>query len=88
MGCLLVLLTGLAPRFAAVLYWLWRPELWSKAFNGSWVWPVLGIVFLPITTIVWVLVATGGVTGFDFLWLGIAVFLDVGSTARSAKQRR
>ena len=72
MGCLLILLTGAAPRLAAVLYWIWRPGLWDRAFSGSWIWPVLGILFLPVTTIVWVLVATNGVTGFDFLWLGLA----------------
>ena len=87
MGCLLILLTGLAPRFAAVLYWIVKPERWDAAFDGSWLWPLLGIVFLPITTIVWVLVAPGGVASFDFLWLGIAVFLDIGSTARSAAKR-
>jgi hypothetical protein len=87
MGCLLILLTGFFPRVAAVLYWLWRPHLWDRAFNGSWIWPVLGIVFLPVTTIIWVLVATNGVTGFDFLWLGIAIFVDLGSNGRNARKR-
>src|SRR3954465_5885305 len=84
MGCLLILMTGVAPRFAAVLYWIWRPGLWDRAFNRSWIWPVLGILFLPVPTIVWVLVATNGVVGFDFLWLGLAVFVDIGANGRSA----
>jgi hypothetical protein len=87
MGCLLILLTGLAPRLAAVLYWIVRPGRWDAAFSSSWLWPVLGVIFLPITTIVWVLVAPAGVAGLDFLWLGIAVFLDLGSTARNAAKR-
>jgi hypothetical protein len=92
MGCLLILMTGVAPRFAAVLYWIWRPGLWDRAFNGSWIWPVLGILFLPVTTIVWVLVATNGVVGFDFLWLGLlwlglAVFVDIGANGRNAAKR-
>jgi len=87
MGCLLIILTGLAPRLAAVLYWIVRPERWDVAFDGSWVWPVLGVICLPVTTIVWVLVAPGGVAGFDFFWLGLGVFLDVGSTARNASKR-
>ena len=77
MGCLLILMTGFAPRVAAVLYWIWRPGLW----------PVLGILFLPVTTIVWVLVATNGVSGFDFLWLGLAVFIDIGANGRNAAKR-
>ena len=36
MGCLLILMTGFAPRLAAVLYWIWRPGLWDRAFSGSW----------------------------------------------------
>ncbi len=87
MGCLLILLTGFFPRAAAVLYWLWRPGLWDRAFNDSWVWPLLGIVFLPVTTIIWVLVSRDGVAGFDFLWLGIGVFLDIGSNGRNASKR-
>jgi hypothetical protein len=87
MGCLLILLTGFFPRVAAVLYWLWRPVLWDRAFDGSWVWPLLGIVFLPVTTIIWVLVSRDGVVGFDFLWLGIGVFLDIGSNGRNASKR-
>jgi hypothetical protein len=74
MGCLLVLLAAAFPRVAAILYWLLEPARWHKAFDGSWIWPVLGILFLPITTIVWVIVAVNGVAGWDFLWLGIAVF--------------
>ena len=88
MGCLLILLTGLAPRFAAVVYWIWRPARWELAFDGSWVWPVLGIIFLPVTTIVWVVVAVNGVASWDFLWLGIAVFIDIGQGAKSATSRR
>jgi len=87
MGCLFVLLAAAFPRVAAILYWLLEPARWSRAFDGSWIWPVLGIIFLPITTIVWVLVAINGVTGWDFLWLGIAVFLDVGSTKRASRGR-
>jgi hypothetical protein len=87
MGCLLILMTGFAPRLAAVLYWIWRPGLWDRAFSGSWIWPVLGILLLPVTTIVWVLVATNGVTEFDFLWLGLAVFIDIGANGRNAAKR-
>jgi hypothetical protein len=85
-GCLLVLLATIFPRVAAVLYWILEPARWSRAFDGSWIWPVLGIVFLPITTIVWVIVSPNGVTGLDFLWLGIAIVFDAGSGARAAKR--
>jgi hypothetical protein len=47
---------------------------------------VLGIIFLPVTTIVWVIVAVNGVASWDFLWLGIAVLIDAGSGGRAAKR--
>jgi len=86
MGCLFVLLAAAFPRVAAILYWLVEPARWSRAFDGSWLWPLLGIIVLPITTIVWVIVSPNGVTGLDFLWLGIAVFVDAGSSARAARR--
>ena len=84
MGCLFVLLAGFMPRIAAILYWVFEPRRWDAAFDGSWIWPVLGILFLPITTIIWVIVAPGGVSGLDFLWLGLAVLLDAGAFGRAA----
>jgi len=45
-----------------------------------------GIIFLPLTTIVWVIVAVNGVASWDFLWLGIAVLIDAGSGGRAAKR--
>lgn len=86
MGCLLILLATVFPRVAAVLYWIFEPTRWKVAFDGSWIWPVLGILVLPVTTIVWVIVAPGGVRGLDFLWLGIGVLIDAGSGARAAKR--
>ena len=87
MGCLFAILAGFAPRIAAILYWIFRPARWDLAFDGSWIWPILGILFLPITTIIWVIVSPGGVEGFDFLWLGLAVVFDAGSAGRAAKRR-
>jgi hypothetical protein len=86
MGCLFVLLAAAFPRVAAILYWLVEPARWSRAFDGAWVWPLLGIIVLPITTIVWVIVSPNGVASWDFLWLGIAVFADLGSTSRAARR--
>ena len=86
MGCLFVVLAAAFPRVAAILYWLVEPARWSRAFDGAWVWPLLGIIVLPITTIVWVIVSPNGVASWDFLWLGIAVVADLGSTSRAARR--
>jgi hypothetical protein len=76
MCCLVTSLFLLGPRVAIVLWWLMQPVRWQAAF-GSFLWPLLGFVFLPFTTLMWVLVIPGGITGFDWLWIALAVFIDV-----------
>jgi hypothetical protein len=36
----------------------------------------------------YVLVARGGVEGFDWVWLGLAVFADIASYAMGSERRR
>ena len=80
--CLVAIMLVFSARFADVLWWIIEPGRWSAAFNGSWVWPVLGIIILPWTTLMWVIVAPmGNPTGFDWVWLGLAVCGDIFSYA-------
>ena len=61
---------------------------WSLAFNGSWFWPLLGLLFLPWTTLMYILVAPGGVVGIDWLWIGLGVVADIASYSGSAYGNR
>ena len=68
----LLALVLLGPRFFGVFWWLIQPLRWQAAFRtwtGSlrWIWPVLGINFLPWTTLMYIIVAPGGVIGWDWL---------------------
>lgn len=76
MCCLFALLLMLGPRVVDVVWWLVDPVRWNAAFD-TLIWPVLGIVFLPFTTLMYVLVSPGGVTDLDVVWLGLAVVLDL-----------
>jgi len=40
---------------------------------------LLGSIFLPWTTLMYVIVAPMGVIGFDWLWLGLAFIADLAS---------
>lgn len=76
MCCLFTTLVMAGPRAAIVIWWLLQPVRWNAAFD-TFIWPMLGFLFFPFTTLMYVLVAPGGIDGFDPVWLVIAVVLDV-----------
>src|SRR4051812_32719631 len=64
MGCLFAIFAGSFPRLATIFIWLARPTLFSNAFNDRWFLPILGIIFLPVTTLMYVIVwSSTGLTG-------------------------
>ena len=65
MGCLV----ELTSRLALLALWLSTPWV-NRAFSGGWILPLLGIIFLPITALSYVIVyaLSGGVS-----WLGLAM---------------
>ena len=89
MGCLFILIAGFFPRVALAVYWIARPAVFQAVF-GSFLWPLLGLIFLPFTTLMYVLLWTPGIglTGLDWLWLAIAFFLDIGHNAAGVYSNR
>lgn len=78
MCCLITVLGLLGPRAAIVVWWIFEPARWAHAFHSSYVWPVLGFLFLPWTTLAWVLVAPLGTTsGIGWLVVAIGLLIDV-----------
>lgn len=76
MGCL----QGLFVRIGLIIVWASTP-LVNNAFSGGWILPLLGLLFLPITTLVYVVVfALGhGVNGSAWFWVVLALLYDLGS---------
>jgi hypothetical protein len=77
MCCIFTSLFLLGPRFAALIWWLINPLRFNAAFS-TFIWPLLGIIFLPWTTLMYLVVFPAGIIGFDWLWLGLAVVADIG----------
>jgi hypothetical protein len=79
MPCLLVLIILLFPRVVLVLMWISSTYL-QRAFHGGLLLPVLGFIFLPLTTIVYAWELNSGMptAGINLLWLLIAVIIDLG----------
>jgi hypothetical protein len=78
LGCLLAFGIALAPRVILVFAWLFS-DRWELVWQGEWVMPLLGIIFLPFTTIMYLLTwtLTGGIEGWDWMWILIGLFLDI-----------
>ena len=81
LGCLIAVGAAVAPRLILVLAWIFS-DRWQAVWQGDWLLPLLGIVFLPYTTIMYMLAVTvtpTGVTieGFAWLWIVLGLFLDI-----------
>jgi hypothetical protein len=87
--CLFALLAGVFPRVAFAIYWIARPNVVDAVF-GSLIWPLLGLIFLPFTTLIYTILWTAGtgVSGWDWLWVGIALLLDLAHYGSSAYGNR
>jgi len=68
------------PRLALIIWWLFSTSRFNAAFNAI-IWPILGIIFAPWTTLMYVILYQGGITGLDWLWMGLAILADLGSYA-------
>jgi hypothetical protein len=79
-------LFALFSRLALLIVWLSTP-LVERAFHGGWILPLLGILFLPITTLTYVLVyyISGSVTGWGWLWIVLAFLLDLAANSYPAR---
>ena len=88
MGCLLALGAAFAPRIVFLILWIARPAYIDAVFD-TFILPLLGLIFLPFTTLMWVLLDAPpiGVHGWDWLWIVVAVILDLGHYGSSYSQR-
>ncbi len=88
LGCLLVVGFSIAPRVMLVLAWLFS-DRWQVVWGGEWIWPLLGIIFLPYTTIMYVLVwSANGIEGWDWMWIILGLILDIMHWGQWFEKRR
>jgi hypothetical protein len=75
--CFLFIVLFLGPRAGIVFWWLLEPGRWDAAFTTV-IWPIVGFIFAPWTTLMFVAVAPfGNVEGWDWVWLGIGLLIDL-----------
>jgi CDP-diglyceride synthetase len=88
MGCIFAILAALSPRLALVLVWIFT-NLVDRAFEG-FLLPLLGLIFLPFTTLLYVLAykPVVGVSGWGWFLVFLGVLFDLGSYGGGAFGRR
>lgn len=88
MPCLVALLFLMFPRVALVLLWLFSNYL-ERAYHGILL-PLLGFLFLPLTTLVYAYMINNHVPtdGFSLVWLILAVLIDLGAMGHGYRSRR
>jgi hypothetical protein len=87
--CCLALIAGfLGPRLALFIWWAFGDKV-DAAFS-SWIWPLLGLIFLPWTTLAYVLAwgPVNDVSGLGWLVVAIGLAGDIATySSRAAKSR-
>lgn len=87
MCCLLLVLGLLGPRVAFGATWLFTERV-TLAFHGGWVWPLLGLIFLPWTALAYVFVwAVAGISAGGWLLVGLGFVLDLATYMSRSMQR-
>lgn len=86
MCCFFTALLLFGPRLAILVWWIYSPVYITNLFQ-IWIWPFLGLIFLPWTTLMYMVVAPGSIIGFDWILLGLGVFADMATYFGSYRER-
>ena len=87
MCCLISALMLIGPRLAFIFYWFLPATAFRAraAFENQWL-PLLGLIFLPWTALVWAIFYPVG--GFEWALLAVAFLADLGAYGGGEYNRR
>ena len=78
MCCFFTALVFFGPRLAILVWWLVNPLRFDRAFGSHWLLSLLAWLFIPWTTIMFLLVfPVYGI--FDWIILGLGILADIAS---------
>jgi len=89
MPCLLAILMLAFPRIALALVFFFTNRV-DATFPNNLLIPLVGFLFLPLTTLLYVLLVSSGmaIAGINLLFMFIAVIIDLGLVGGSWRSRR
>lgn len=85
MGCLIIALAFFAPRVLLFVGWITGFFITAHPWDTK-MWPILGFIFLPFTTLCFGAVHVYNAGVFDGIWLIAMIFavvFDIGTTHSS-----
>jgi hypothetical protein len=87
-GCLTAFVSSFS-RIMLLFVWIARPAMMNATFS-TFILPCLGFLFLPFTTLMYVLLVqgVGTIQGLDWLWLFLAVILDLATIGGAGAANR
>jgi hypothetical protein len=96
MCCVISILLVFGSRLAIIFWWLIDPQRFTAAVRAlnlpgvlpEWVWSLLGLIFLPWTTLAYLFVFPGGIAIFEWILLGIAVLVDLSAYTSGYRSRK
>ena len=90
MPCIVILVLLGLPRLALFVIWLWSDYL-GRPFTGhSQLWPILGFLFMPFTTLAYAFSMNtwGEIRGLGTVLVIVAVLVDLGMLGASRRKRK
>jgi hypothetical protein len=87
-GCLTAF-TASFSRIVLLMAWIARPVMMNAAFS-TFILPCLGFLFVPFTTLMYVILiqGVGKIQGLDWLWLVLAFIIDLASIGAAGAANR
>ena len=87
MCCPILLIAFFGPR--AVLVYLWLVTNYLNGVFQSVLWPIVGFLFMPYTTLAYaVAMHNGGLTNIWLVVMVLAVIMDIGVHGGSTREHR
>jgi hypothetical protein len=90
MPCIIGCLALCMPRLALFLVWLFNPIYLNEVYQ-TFLWPLLGFIFLPLTTLAYAWAwhfGDGSVNGVGLIAVILAVLVDLGLIGSGESSRR
>ncbi len=87
MCCVLTALLMAGPRLAIFVWWLVNTARFSDAFKGTILWPIVGFIFAPWTTLAYLVFFQNGINGLEWLCIALGIMLDLGAMGGGYRSR-